>query len=433
MLEGDSRPADEADRDWHLASSRLFGVPSPTVHPLPVTPGLLSSMARDTSAISLTRMDVASAYLPAEDPAALDSDSGSFPRAFAPLKNKVVRRIFAAKETIFKYGIYLPRNDRDADASPERARWNSGRQLEWLRLKEVGAFEYNWTKERLTREFPHYLHADIGHLFYIYDYKFSGEHRVRLVFDGSRQSSATYDDTYSPTVRQESIRLFHSYSVEMGWEIRQFDVPQAFLQSPVDHDIFVYPPRTNFEFPGQILKLRLALYGAKQSAALFYKLLNGFLLSLGFVSSPMDACFYTRGDALVIVHVDDMRVSGSPDTVASIHAALFTRFKITTSDGLRFLGMDMQYDVAAGVLTMGMDTYIQSTMERFSMFDLTLGLPYREIVGCLLWIVLCVVGPELVRVKDLAKRSNAPTISDYNDAFKVLKRVYKRRSSVIKF
>ncbi len=205
-----------------------------------------------------------------------------------------------------------------------------------------------------------------------------------MVFDGSRQSASTYDDTYFPTVRQESIRLFHIYSVEMGWEIRQFDVPQAFLQSPVDHDIFAYPPRANIEFPGQVLKLRLALYGAKQSVALFYKLLNGFLLSLGFVSSSTDACFYKRGDALIIVDVDDMRVSGSPDTVASIHAALFQRFKITTSDGLRFLGMDMQYDVAAGVLTMEMDTYIQSTMERFSKFDLTLGFPHREIVGCLL-------------------------------------------------
>jgi hypothetical protein len=437
MLEGDSRSDAAADRDWHLASSRLFGTSSHAVQPLSVTPDLLSSMGTTASAFPpLVRMDIASAYLPKgnqETVSSETSESGSFPHAFAPINNKTIRRIFAARETIFKYGIYLPRNDRDADASPERARWNSGRQLEWLRLKEVNAFEYDWTKERLTRDYPHYLHADIGHLFYIYDYKFSGEHRVRLVFDGSRQSATTYDDTFSPTVRPESIRLFHIYSVEMGWEIRQFDVPQAFLQSPVDHDIFVYPPRTNIEFPGQVLKLRLALYGAKQSAALFYKLLNGFLLSLGFVSSPMDACFYKRVDALVIVHVDDMRVSGSPLTVASIHAALFQRFKITTSDGLRFLGMDTQYDVAAGVLTMGMDTYIQSTMERFSKFDLTLGFPYREIVGCLLWIVLCVVGPELVRVKDLAKRSTAPTLSDYNDAFKVLKRVYKRRSAVIMF
>jgi hypothetical protein len=212
---------------------------------------------------------------------------------------KTIRRILAARETIFKYGIYLPKNDSDADASPESARWRSGRQLEWLRLKDVQAFEYDWTKSRLAVEYPDYKFSDIGNLFYIYDYKFSGEHRVRLVFDGSRQSPATYDLTFSPTVRPESIRIFHVYSVEMDWDIRQFDVPQAFLQSHIDHTIFAYPPRSHVERPGQILKLRLVLYGAKQSSALFYKLLNAFLLSLGFVSSTMDPCFYKRADALI--------------------------------------------------------------------------------------------------------------------------------------
>ncbi len=289
----------------------------------------------------------------------------------------------------------MPRNDRDADASPERVRWRSGRQLEWLRLKEVGAFEYDWTSDRLAREYPNYLRQDTGHLFYIYDYKFPGEHRVRLVFDGSRQGINTYDETYSPTVRPESIRLFHVYSVEMGWDIKQYDVPQAFLQSPVDHDIFAYPPHSNVEFPGELLKLRLALYGAKQSSALFYKLHHSFLLSLGFTSSTMDPCFYKRNggpgfDALLIVHVDDMRCSGTPAALAFVHNALLHRFKITSGDGTRFLGMDTSYDLSTGVLTMGMAIYVQSTMDRFQDFDLTLGLPYREIVGCLLWIVLCV-------------------------------------------
>ncbi len=147
----------------------------------------------------------------------------------------------------------------------------------------------------------------------------------------------------------------------------------------------------------------------------------------------MDACFYKRDDALIIVHVDDMRCSGTPAALLSIHAALLQRFKITTGDGSRFLGMNSHYDVTAGILSLGMDTYIQSTMDRFAKFDLTLGCPYREIVGCLLWIVLCVLGPDLIRVKDLAKRSNAPTASDYADAVKALKRIYKRRSSVMFF
>ncbi len=93
--------------------------------------------------------------------------------------------------------------------------------------------------------------------------------------------------------------------------------------------------------------------------------------------------------------------------------------------------MDVSYDREQGLLKMGMQTYIQSTLDRFTNFDVSRGPPYREIVGCLLWIVLCVVGPELVRVKDLARRSNNPTLLDYHDAFKVLKRIWKRRDVAI--
>ena len=77
-----------------------------------------------------------------------------------------------------------------------------------------------------------------------------------------------------------------------------------------------------------------------------------------------------------------MRVAALPDVLADIHAALYTRFNITTSDGTRFLGMDVLHDRINGRLTMSMQTYIQATMDRFTAFDISHGSPYREIVGC---------------------------------------------------
>jgi hypothetical protein len=74
-----------------------------------------------------------------------------------------------------------------------------------------------------------------------------------------------------------------------------------------------------------------------------------------------------------------------------------------------------------------MTSYIVMTYERFRVFDLSQGLPFRELIGCLLWITLCVMGPELLRVKDLARRSNSFGETDYQDGLKVLKRIYKRR------
>lgn len=257
-------------------------------------------------------------------------------------------------------------------------------------------------------------------------------------------------------MRPESIRFFHLYCVEHSRHIGQFDVPCAFLQSESDCDIFVYPPEGNSEGPGQILRLRKMLYGAKQSAFLWNKKLDEFLVGIGFVSSALDPCFYKRKEGgsdvftIIILHCDDLRVGASAAVLKEIHDALFDEYKITSADGSRFLGMDVSYDLKAGTLKFSMGTYIKNTVERFldadpSLFRQIVGTtkkgvgfksmclclhsspclipPYLIIEGCLLWIVLCVRGPELLRVKDLAQRSNSFGPTDFKDALDVLDRL----------
>jgi hypothetical protein len=157
-------------------------------------------------------------------------------------------------------------------------------------------------------------------------------------------------------------------------------------------------------------------------------MIDVFLKEMGFISSPMDPCFYKRSDALVILFCDDLRVAAKLPVLREIHDALFAKFAITTSDGTRFLGMDTVYNWKEGYLKIHMETYIIATKERFKDFDTSRGVPFREIVGCLLWICLCVMGPELLRVKDLARRSNDYTAQDFKDALKVLDRIYDKRS-----
>jgi hypothetical protein len=265
-----------------------------------------------------------------------------------------------------------------------------------------------------------------GTLVTCFMYMTTSSRHIRLVFDGSRQSEATYKETYAPTIRAESVRLFHVFCVEEGFHIGQYDVPQAFLKADIDHDIFVYPPKGQGDFQGQILKLRRALYEGKQSAYLWFTM-NSFLLELGFSPSPLDSCFYRRSDALLILYCDDLRVGGSPEVLASLHGALVAKFDVTTAPGNRFLGMDVQYDLSRGVLKLSMKTYIESTVERFESFDLRHGYPYRELGDCLLWITLNVMRPELLRVKDLARRSNSFGESDCLDALKVLQRISARK------
>jgi hypothetical protein len=157
-------------------------------------------------------------------------------------------------------------------------------------------------------------------------------------------------------------------------------------------------------------------------------MIDSFLKELGFSPSPMDPCLYRRSDALIILFCDDLRVAAVPNVLSQIHSALYEKFQITTSDGTRFLGMDTAYDLEHGCLKIHMETYIQSVHERFHSFDISQWVPFREIVGCFLWVCLCVMGTELLRVKDLARKSNDYTAEDYKMALKVLDRIYERRT-----
>ena len=348
-----------------------------------------------------------------------------------------LRRILKAELSVFKYGVYVPRNDRDADKSPERVQWRAGRTLEWLRLLKIGAFEGTWTKESMVRAYPHVSLTDIGHVFFIYDFKHSGEFKVRLVYDGSRQPTSTYGETFAPTVQPESVRLFHLYCVEYDLDIGQYDVPQAFLQAEAEGDIFFYPPPGCATFPGQIFRCIRNLYGGKAAARIFYLKFVAFLTgTLGFVADLMDPCFLKRREpngvlSLIICHVDDSRVGASPAVLQSLYSALFDEFGVTVADGTRFLGMDMVR--TPDMLTLHMATYIRETVTRFEACDTSTCFPYREIVGCLLWACGCCHGADLMRVKALASKCNEFTGDDFAMAMKLLYRLRDRGDQGIIF
>jgi hypothetical protein len=103
----------------------------------------------------------------------------------------------------------------------------------------------------------------------------------------------------------------------------------------------------------------------------------------------MDPCFYKRDDALI------MRVFAPPDVLTKIHTALYDRFKITTGDGSRFLGMDVLDDHTQGLLNMDENAHLH-TIHDGSFHCL------RHHVGLCLCVVCCRtrIGP--------CKRSGTP-------------------------
>jgi len=95
-------------------------------------------------------------------------------------------------------------------------------------------------------------------------------------------------------------------AVQHDLVVHQLDVKTAYLNAPVDCEIFVDKPE-GFEIksslPGKKLVCRLnkSLYGLKQSGRNWNTLLHSFLIENGFSKSLTDTCIYSK-------HVDQQIV-----------------------------------------------------------------------------------------------------------------------------
>ena len=102
--------------------------------------------------------------------------------------------------------------------------------------------------------------------------------RARLVAQGFRQrayGSYDPDQTFSPVIHKDSVRMFLSVCAAENLRVYRADVKAAFLQAPLDGKIFVKaPPGYDSVDPitGEVMvwDLSKSIYGLKQSSACFW-------------------------------------------------------------------------------------------------------------------------------------------------------------------
>nr|KYP32045.1 Retrovirus-related Pol polyprotein from transposon TNT 1-94 [Cajanus cajan] len=145
------------------------------------------------------------------------------------------------------------------------------------------------------------------------------KYKARLVAKGFLQRQGLdYDEVFAPVARLETIRLVVSMASYHCWPIHQMDVKSAFLNGPLEEEVFVSQP-PGFEIKGkekQVYRLHKALYGLKQAPRAWNKRIDSFLLQLGFVKCTTEYGVYTKGlnmtDLLIVcLYVDDLLVTGS--------------------------------------------------------------------------------------------------------------------------
>ena len=93
--------------------------------------------------------------------------------------------------------------------------------------------------------------------------------KARLVAKGFKQKyGVDYLETFSPTANAVSKRLLAALACKYNLELLHWDIEQAFLQSELDHEVFMKLPPGCGSMSGKV-RLNKSLYGLKQASRTF--------------------------------------------------------------------------------------------------------------------------------------------------------------------
>ena len=205
------------------------------------------------------------------------------------------------------------------------------------------------------------------------------KYKARNVAKGFLQRLG-YDffSTFSPMATLTTVRAIFAIAVHKGLPLKHSDIPQAFIKSILDTDVWMQlPPGISFIDKNnkvwKIVKLIRSLYGLRQAPALFHKELVRFMSqpALQFKQLVADQCVYFHYNkdnakwAIVASEVDDLVITGDDDVlIARLKAILESQYEITEYEDINsFLGINIHYTIDPGgnsELTMDVTNKIES-------------------------------------------------------------------------
>lgn len=206
------------------------------------------------------------------------------------------------------------------------------------------------------------------------------KHKVRLVAKGFLQKEGLdYSEVIAPVARLETVRLVIALANSKSWKLFQLDVKSAFLNGPLEEEVYVLQP-PGFVLRGseeKVFKLKKALYGLKQAPRAWNKRIDSFLLQLGFVKCSVEHGIYISGKnegelLLICLYVDDLLITGSvPKQIEDLKRKLKSEFEMTDLGELTyFLGLEFVRTETGIVLHQR--KYISEVLKRFNMSDCNL-------------------------------------------------------------
>jgi hypothetical protein len=208
--------------------------------------------------------------------------------------------------------------------SPDRSKWDEAMTKELNTLSKMSVFDFvpSTAPPQNAKFIP---------LMWSFRVKENGDFKARLCICGHLQKDFDPDDCYAPQGRIDFLRIFIYLSLKLNFKIHHFDAVAAYCNAAFPEPYF------SKEIPGfnipsnHCVRILGALYGAHESGALWAKLRDDFLLSIGFSKSIIEASLYHtfRNETIIflLLCTDDFLVSSTPTNILWFKDQLFNRFQ----------------------------------------------------------------------------------------------------------
>jgi hypothetical protein len=171
-----------------------------------------------------------------------------------------------------------------------------------------------------------------------------------------------------------------------------------------------------------VCKLKISLYGLKQSPMMWYQNFDTYFLSSGFVRSKVDHNIYSKEEGgnfiYVALYFNDMLLFGNTmDAIKEVNKQLSSKFNMKDIGATNFImGMDIKRDRAAINIWLNQMKYIEAILKHFNVQDckpvkvsILVGeritieqcpktqeeiedmthVPYENVVGSLIYAMVC--------------------------------------------
>jgi hypothetical protein len=200
--------------------------------------------------------------------------------------------------------------------------------------------------------------------------------KARLVARGFSQVRGTdYDETFAPTVRMDTLRLFLATVAAEDLECAQFDIKNAFTESHLKEEIYLAPPKGIEVKKGCVLQVLRSLYGLKQAARDWNLLIKKELLAWGFVQSLADPGMFVhdkRGIRLLLYVDDIVAAAKQQGQIDWFYQKLSGRFNAKNLREIhKILGVRVTRNRKNRAIYLDQEHYLRTVLDRFGITQKT--------------------------------------------------------------